>query len=273
MVSVDVLLPFYVFGDHAFLTRAVDSVYRQSLPPRQLFILVNGGKHYERASCIEHLFALVRPSHPLDLHLINCACSGISAALNYGLSMSDADFVSRLDADDVMLPDRHRFMLDYLDIYRARGFSVPDVLGTPVLVDGSSSSGVIGRLRSKPTTDAAIRLNLLWGNPFVHPTVLLRRQLVVDVGGYRPIKAAEDLDLWLRLARCPGVTFANLPIPLTRYTVAPGTLSHSPYSFLGSAQARLRNIKNPADLLLHAPKIGFDLARYLWARLLCFGRR
>jgi glycosyltransferase involved in cell wall biosynthesis len=273
MASVDVLLPFYVFGDHACLTRAVDSVYRQSLPPRQLLILVNGGKHHERVSCIERLVALVRPSHPLGLQLINCAYSGISAALNYGLSMSDADFVSRLDADDVMLPGRHRFMLDYLDSCRTEGLSVPDVLGTPVLVDGSSSSGVIGRLSSKPTTDASIRLNLLWGNPFAHPAVLLRRQLVVDVGGYRPIKAAEDLDLWLRLARWPGVTFANLSIPLTRYTLAPGSLSHSPDSFLGSAHARLRNIKNPADLLLHSPKIGFDLARYLLARLSCLGRR
>jgi hypothetical protein len=181
--------------------------------------------------------------------------------------------VARLDADDAMLPERLELMRQHLDHCRQEGLPVPDVLGTPVLVEGESGSGQVQRLQTKPITDAAIRRRLLWGNPLAHPTVLLRRQLVVDVGGYRPIKAAEDLDLWLRLARCPGVTFANLPIPLTRYTLTPGSLSHSPDSFLGSAQARLCNIQNPADLLLHAPKIGFDLARYLWARLFCLGRR
>jgi glycosyltransferase involved in cell wall biosynthesis len=273
MHSVDVLLPFVVHGDQGQLARAIQSVYDQRVPARQLFVLVNGGVSVERDQCIDTLAVLAREDHVTRLQFISCPQSGISAALNYGMHFSDADWVARLDADDAMLPTRLELMQQHLVHCCHEGLPVPDVLGTPVLVEGASGSAQVQRLQCKPTTDASIRLNLLWGNPFAHPSVLLRRQLVLDVGGYRPIKAAEDLDLWLRLARWPGVTFANLPIPLTRYTLAPGSLSHSPDSFLGSAQARLRNIKNPADLLLHSPKIVVDLARYLWARLSCLGRR
>lgn len=273
MHSVDVLLPFVVHGDQDQLARAIQSIYGQRVPARQLFVLVNGGLAVEREQCIDSLIVLVRDDHVTRLQFVNCSQGGIAAALNYGIHLSDAECVARLDADDAMLPERLELMQQHLDHCRHEGLSVPDVLGTPVLVDGETGSSQVKRLQIKPTTDAAIRRRLLWGNPFAHPTVLLRRQLLVDVGGYRPIKAAEDLDLWLRLACCPGVTFANLPIPLTRYTLAPGSLSHSPDSFLGSAQARLRNIKNPADLLLHAPKISLDLARYLLACLSCLGRR
>lgn len=47
-------------------------------------------------------------------------------------------------------------------------------------------------------------------SPFVHPSVVYRRELVLAVGGYRDEGWAEDYDLWLRLADA-GVRFASLP--------------------------------------------------------------
>ena len=268
MSSVDVLLPFFVHGDLDQLAIAISSVYAQDRPARQLFVLINGGTDADRKDCARRLSSCQRPDHPTELRLIVCAGRGIAAALNHGLHLSDADWIARLDADDLMLPERLKLTVDHLERCLDHGLPVPDVLGTPVLVDGDSSSGQASRLQAKPITDAAIRRSLLWSNPFAHPSLLIRRRLLVAVGGYRPIKAAEDLDLWLRLARLPGVTFANLPTPLTRYTLAAGSLSHSPDSFLGSAVCRLRNLTNPLDLLLHLPKICLDLSRYLLIRLL-----
>ena len=55
-------------------------------------------------------------------------------------------------------------------------------------------------------------------NPVNHPTVMMRRSAVVDVGGYQPLSGMEDYLLWARLA-ASGARFHNLPEPLVRYRV------------------------------------------------------
>jgi hypothetical protein len=47
-------------------------------------------------------------------------------------------------------------------------------------------------------------------SPFVHPSVMFRREEVLSVGGYHERGWAEDYDLWLRLAAA-GTRFARLP--------------------------------------------------------------
>ena len=57
--------------------------------------------------------------------------------------------------------------------------------------------------------DEIIR-DLFVESPFVHPSVMCRKETVIGVGGYRDMGWAEDYDLWLRLADA-GVRFARLP--------------------------------------------------------------
>jgi hypothetical protein len=47
-------------------------------------------------------------------------------------------------------------------------------------------------------------------SPFVHPSVMFRREPVRALGGYRDLGWAEDYDLWLRLAAA-GLRFARHP--------------------------------------------------------------
>ena len=62
------------------------------------------------------------------------------------------------------------------------------------------SGAVIGRA-SPPTEGAELRRILGRANPFIHSTVMMRSAVVRKLGGYRAaFRAAEDYDLWLRLA-------------------------------------------------------------------------
>ncbi|MBV8915477.1 MAG: glycosyltransferase [Acetobacteraceae bacterium] len=134
---------------------------------------------------------------------------GISDALNQALAAASGRYVARMDADDICLPGRLATQAWYLDAHPGIG-----VLGTQAKVIDPSGA-VCGRLRV-PVGPARIKEALATSSPLIHPTVMMRRELVLAVGGYRNLfDGAEDYDLWLRLA--PQVEFENLPWPLLLY--------------------------------------------------------
>ncbi len=75
-----------------------------------------------------------------------------------------------------------------------------------------------------PTEDSAIRRALIRGNPFVHSSVTMRRELVEQVGGYDPVApVAQDYDLWMRLSRVTAL--ANLGEVLVVRRLLPGRIT------------------------------------------------
>lgn len=260
--SVDVLLPVYAKTDHASLQRSILSVLGQTLPAQTLWVLINGATAIDRALLSDFVRSLLPSLPPTVVQVVCLETAGITAALNRGMMLSQADWLARLDADDCMRPQRLQTMVAHLQACHRAGRPLPDVLGSAVTVLDSSGRPT-GRQLQRPCSDRAIRRYLCYGNPFLHPSVILRRSRLQQLGGYRPIPQAEDLDLWLRLARFADVRFANLREPLTLYSLSEGSLSHQRDSFLRSAICRLRHCDSPLRALLFAPKILVDLLRYL----------
>lgn len=263
--SVDVVLPFYAPDPLLRLEQAIASVVNQEFAARSLIVVVNGGSADLRQKVCAAIAMLVSPDSLTSLRLISIEQVGIVSALNVGISASNAEWIARLDADDWMEPSRLRLKHEYLSDCLNHGLPVPDVIGSAVLVHDRRNPAESPWVMRKPQSDHAIRRYLLRGNAFAHPSVMIRRSLLLDVGGYRSIKAAEDLDLWLRLLRRKGVTFANLPQPLTHYSLEIGSLSHDRDSFFWSAVCRMRHVTSPGRFLAYSPKILADLVRYLIA--------
>jgi len=130
------------------------------------------------------------------------ARTGLTRALNRALGLARGALVARLDADDVALPER---------LGRQRAFLAahPEVglLGTAAREIGPDGAPV--RVVQPPADDAPIRRALIRANPFVHSSVMLRRELLARAGGYdETLAVAQDYELWMRLA---GLTrLANL---------------------------------------------------------------
>jgi hypothetical protein len=98
-----------------------------------------------------------------------------------------------------------------------------------------------------PEEDAAIRRALIRRNPFVHSSVMLRRTLAVQAGGYDPSFAvAQDYDLWLRLA--PLTAMANLAEPLVIRRLVAGrvTVARDDERLRAEARARWRAVRRGA---------------------------
>ncbi len=124
---------------------------------------------------------------------------GISGALNVGISEAKFDIIARMDSDDYALPDRFQKQYDYLQ-------SNPsvDLVGSNLryMVLHNDDWVIAGEPTSHPEiiTNELAKESLWFLN---HPTVMFRKQSVIDVGGYNEALRglAEDYELWIRMLR------------------------------------------------------------------------
>ncbi len=197
---ISVLLP--VYNDARFLPRAVRSIRRQTLSAWDLLLLDDGSTDGTRA-LVDHLAA-----QDPRIRAVHLSHRGIAEALNVGLQRATAPYVARMDADDVSAPHRLSVQKAWLD-------DRPDlcVVGSKVRIFPRNrlTSGMrayeawINTMLSPEDVAREIFVE----SPLVHPTVLMRREAVLEAGGYQG-PGPEDYDLWLRLHR-RGERFAKVP--------------------------------------------------------------
>jgi glycosyltransferase involved in cell wall biosynthesis len=134
---------------------------------------------------------------------------GLAKTLNEGLNLAKSDFVARMDQDDQSLPHRLRIQLDYM--LRNPEFAV---VGSYVYHMGAKQE--FDRLVELPSDAEQIKQTLLQYNCMYHPSVMIRRNKILEFGGYKAeFKNAEDYDLWLRVSKL--YPLANISEPLLRY--------------------------------------------------------
>ncbi|MFQ1003232.1 glycosyltransferase family 2 protein [Modestobacter sp. SSW1-42] len=185
---VSVVMP--VYNGARFLEAAVSSVLAQSMADLELVVVDDGST--DETPAVLARFAAQDPR----VVLVTRQRGGIVAALNAGLARATAPLIARMDADDVMTPDRLSRQLAFLDEH-------PELVGVASdyeLIDekGASRGAVRSPLRSVDAVEAYMRRGL--PVVFAHPTVLVQKAAVEQVGGYRAdYRDSEDVDLFTRL--------------------------------------------------------------------------
>jgi glycosyltransferase involved in cell wall biosynthesis len=182
---VDVLLP--VRAPAPWLDQALDSIVGQQMSGWRLLLVMDG-----YSADVQNVIDELPPLTAKRVEVLPEG-SGLVAALNHGLSVSHAQFIARLDADDVCRPERLSRQVAYMSeqancVALGTGVEHSDEHGDVLGIRGPSKPGtLVGKLR--------------WRCPIAHPTAMIRRESIVEVGGYRAVaRHAEDFDLWLRLA-------------------------------------------------------------------------
>ena len=187
------------------ITESLDSVRTQTLTDFECIVVDESTDAQAAQACRalcerDERFRYVHPEKRL----------GLAASLNLGISMARAPLIARFDSDDICMPDRLERQVSFMD-----GHTDVGVLGGGLEI--MDETGRTLAFRSYPSDHAMIERKLQTTTPIAHPTVMLRKALIEQHGGYDAgFRFAEDLDLWLRLAN-RGVRFANLPEVLVRY--------------------------------------------------------
>jgi glycosyltransferase involved in cell wall biosynthesis len=214
-VNISVVLP--VYNGKATLSDALLSVLEQKVSNTEV-ILIDDGSHDSSVRIAED----ISKSFPFEnIKIHRQENKGLAASLNVGISIAKGKFIARLDQDDLVLPKRFIKQFDYLEKN-----SQTAMVGTRAQIyEGDKASE---RYHNHALSSNALKLELLFDNPFVHSSVMLRKSVLEECGGYSEDisrQPPEDYELWSRIAQKYDV--ANLSEVLTIYREMPSSMSRT----------------------------------------------
>jgi Glycosyl transferase family 2 len=198
---VSVALP--VSGDPPRLERAFSSIQKQTLAQIEILLIPNGASD-ETRTIIDRLAA-----SDDRVRVIARSQASLPAALNDALTQAQAPLVARMDADDTCSADRLERQVAFMDAHGEIA-----VLGCAW--EAVNDDGRVLYTVHPPQDPRRLRWKLLTGNQLAHGSVMLRRDAVLNMGGYNEhCTKGQDYELWLRASRTLAV--AALPDTLYQY--------------------------------------------------------
>jgi glycosyltransferase involved in cell wall biosynthesis len=194
-----------VYNAERFVGQAVESILTQTFADFE-FIIINDGST-DRSLDVLRSFE----NQDKRIVLITRENRGIGATRNELLHKARGAYVATMDADDVSIGNRLELQVAFLDSH----LDVVCLGGNYELIDEAGRHLI--DLDRQPLTDDEIQRQHLRGETSINnPTVMMRREAVLTVGGYdEELAPAEDLDLYLKLGEIGKL--ANLPEIVLRY--------------------------------------------------------
>lgn len=136
---------------------------------------------------------------------------GLTKSLNKGLNIARGEYVARMDADDIAVPNRFEKQIAYMDLHR------------DVVVCGGQIQ-YLGKVDYKypkllfPLTDELLKERLAISTCFAHPVVMMRKQLMGNIVYDETFRISQDYSMWCDLI--DNGKYANLPDILLMYRVS-----------------------------------------------------
>lgn len=193
------------------IAAAIQSVLYQSYPDFELWVLES--RSSDRTVEIAKSFSDPR------VKVFELGSMTFQEALAFGLKNAQTEWLARMDADDLCFPDRFK---EQMDVIAQR----PDIVLVGVRWVYLTPFGHIVETRPNVTSREIGSLNLrLLGNDarfFADASVIFKRSVALDVGGYDPEFPMSDVPLWFRMMRC-GKGF-EIARPLYVYRLQPDSL-------------------------------------------------
>lgn len=189
MVKISVVMAVYN-GDPQEVSQAIDSILFQTYVDFE-FVIVDDGSSAEIKALLKEY---TKKDHRISI-LENPVNIGLTKSLNQGVTHAQGIYIARMDADDLSCLDRLDKQIDYLE-------SHPEC----ALLGGSYEEIEAGNFFKQrlplPLTSDEIKRNIMKFNPFCHSTVIFKKCVFEEVGGYdETYRYAQDYDLWLRIVQ------------------------------------------------------------------------
>ncbi len=194
---VSVIMP--VYNAENYLREAIESILNQTYTNFE-FIIIDDNSTDNSLKIIQSY------NDPRIKLLQNNTNLGVTKTLNIGLKNARGKYIARMDADDISLPTRLEKQVDFL------------LKNQDYCLIGSYYQLIEDKYIVKlPVSDESIRANMIFHNPFCHPSVMFDNELlrIENIFYNEQLKFAQDEDLWYRLSKF-GKLY-NLPEVLLYY--------------------------------------------------------
>lgn len=208
--TISVVLPTY--NRAHLLKRAVDSVLTQTFQDFELIVVDDGSTDNTEevlSSYCEDRIKVIKLAHNV----------GPSRARNIGIESSNGLMVAFHDSDDKWLPNKLEVQLEAMrqpDTTRMVGCCFTRL----VIERDGVQARYIPEYNEKALLNGDIYSRLLQGNIVDTPTMLIRRDVLQDVGGFdETLVRLEDWDLALRIAVKYDFVFVHQPLLVSYWSV------------------------------------------------------
>ena len=182
---VSVIIPCY--NGEKYICECIRSVTSQTYKNIEI-IIINDASEDETLTRIQQF-----SDYRIKV-LSNSKRKGIAYSLNKGIKNARGKYIARLDSDDVMLPHRIRKQVDFLE--EENGI---DFVGSNHFV--INEIGLRISYAIYPERSEEIELCRFIFNPFSHPTMMLRRSILLQYMYNEEYSYCEDYYLWMTLLR------------------------------------------------------------------------
>ncbi|OEF99786.1 glycosyl transferase family 2 [Vulcanibacillus modesticaldus] len=193
-----------IYNCEKTLTESIDSIINQSYDNWELIMCDDGStdRTYE--------IALKYAEKDNRIKLIkNKKNIGLAKTLNNCLEISTGDYIMRHDGDDIMVKDRIEKQVGYMNTHNC------DACGSGAYL--FDETGIWGLLQPSAIPD---RKCMVTGAPFIHPTVIMKKDKLNQVRGYSVNELTrqrlEDYDLWIKFFE-RNYILHNIQEPLIYY--------------------------------------------------------
>jgi glycosyltransferase involved in cell wall biosynthesis len=186
--SISVIMP--VYNGQRFLEKSIQSILNQSYIDFE-FIIVDD-------CSTDRTLSIVESFNDKRIHIIqNSHNIGLTKSLNKAIDLASGVYIARMDADDISHSNRFEKQLEFL-------YNHPTVaiLGTQANVIDENGKNVIRTPGwMKPTGNIDIRYYCMFDSPFIHSSVFIKREILVNkYKGYNSsCRTSQDYDLWSRM--------------------------------------------------------------------------
>lgn len=205
--KVSILFPVYKTA--AFLKEAVDSMLSQTFTDFELIVLNDCSP--DNAEEILDAY-----DDPRIVRYRGEQNVGLGNVLNVGISMARGEYIARMDSDDISLPDRLQFQVEYLDAH-------PEY---DLVSVGMKEFGEGNVVHFYDNETEQIKFNALFHSPIPHASSMWRKKSFEGLLYDQSFVPSEDYHLWTR-ALIKGVKMRNLPQVLYLYRRFNGQASTS----------------------------------------------
>jgi len=206
-----VLMTVYQNDKPEYLKEAIESIVQQTVPTNDFHIIADGPIDTELQSVLDQYTNIIKITH-LSKN------KGLGEALKIGVELVQNEFVARMDADDVSVPQRMALQIDFLN-------KNPTVAAVSSDLIEMNEDGVLtNKVKEMPQTMSDIKKMMIYRNPINHPAVLFRKSAVLASGNYIGLYKQEDYFLWIRMIQ-QGFELANIHQPLVQMRMGASSYS------------------------------------------------
>jgi len=203
MPAISVLMP--VYNAERFLAEAIDSILNQTFTDFE-FLIIDDGSSDNSIKIVESY------NDPRIRFYQNQHNLGISATLNKGISLSSAEWIARMDSDDISYPKRLQKQYDFI-------LEHPDGALYSSWVREIGQQGQF--IREDKFKCNYYYYNLTFTCWIYHPIVIFNKRAVEEVGMYT-VPFSEDFELFWQISRKHKIY--HLPETLLDYRITDQSL-------------------------------------------------